>query len=475
VSETIETDICVIGAGSAGLTLAAAAAAFDVPVVLVEKGRMGGDCLNTGCVPSKALIAAARHVAHIREAPRFGIRAGTPEIDFDAVRSHVLGVIEAIAPNDSQERFTGLGVNVIRAEARFLDRRTLQAGDAQIRARRFVVAAGSSPAVPEIEGLTQVPYLTNESLFDLEKLPNHLVVVGGGPIGMEMAQAFRRLGADVTVLEANRILAHDDPELAEIVRRRLVAEGVVIREGVKIERVARRGRYGVRVHLAAPEGEEDLVDGTQLLIATGRKPNAEGLGLEEAGVEVGPKGILTNERLRTSNRRIYAIGDISGGFQFTHWASYEAGQALRSILFRFGGKVNRDLIAWVTYTDPEIAHVGLTLEEAEKRHKKGLKILRWPLAENDRAEAERATDGFVRVLSSKNGTILGVDIVARGAGELIAPWALALAKGLKVQDMMATVLPYPTLSEAGKRAATSFYVPVPEAAKRAARLLRRFG
>ncbi|MBZ8133825.1 NAD(P)/FAD-dependent oxidoreductase [Afifella sp. IM 167] len=474
MSDIIETDICVIGAGSAGLTLAAAAAAFDVPVVLVEKGAMGGDCLNTGCVPSKALIAAARHVAHIREASRFGVHAGTPQIDYVAVRSHVDSVIAAIAPNDSAERFTGLGTEVVRAEGRFVDRRTLEAGGRQIRARRFVIAAGSSPAVPEIEGLPQVPYLTNESLFDLEKLPSHLIVIGGGPIGMEMAQAFRRLGSDVTILEANRVLSHDDPELAAVVRRRLVAEGVVIREGVKVERVARRGRYGVRVHLAAAEGGDDMVDGTQLLLAVGRRPNVEGLGLEEAGVETGPKGIVTNERLRTANRRIYAIGDISGGFQFTHWASYEAGQALRSILFRFGGKVKRELIPWVTYTDPELAHVGLTLAEAQARAK-GLKILRWPFSENDRAETERSTEGFVRVLAAKNGKILGADIVGRGAGELIAPWALAVSKGLKVQDMMATVLPYPTLSEAGKRAATSFYVPVPEAAKRAARLLRRFG
>ncbi|WP_026379490.1 dihydrolipoyl dehydrogenase family protein [Afifella pfennigii] len=474
MSETIEPDICVIGAGSAGLTLAAAAAAFEVPVVLVEKARMGGDCLNTGCVPSKALIAAARHVALIREAPLFGVDAGKPQIDFSAVNAHVHRVIASIAPNDSQERFTGLGVRVIREEARFADPRTLVAGESEIRARRFVIAAGSSPRVPQIEGLDRVPFLTNESLFDLEKLPSHLIVIGGGPIGLEMAQAFRRLGSDVTVLEAARILGRDDAEFAEIVRRRLVGEGVVLREGAKVARVARRGRYGVRVHLQSEEGEVDQVDGTQLLIAVGRRPNVEGLGLAQAGVDFDDSGIRTDAHLRTSNRRIYAIGDIAGGFNFTHWASYQAGQALRSILFRFGGKVNPDLIAWVTYTDPEIAHVGLTLTQARTRYR-DVRILRWPLAENDRAEAERCTEGFVRVLTTKRGKIVGADIVARGAGELIAPFALTIAKGLHVRDLMAMVLPYPTLAEAGKRAATSFYVPVPEAAKRAARLLRRFG
>ncbi|MCT8268984.1 FAD-dependent oxidoreductase [Afifella sp. JA880] len=474
MTEEIKTDICVIGAGSAGLTLAAAASAFDVPTVLVENGRMGGDCLNYGCVPSKALIAAARHVAHLREAPAFGVNAGAPDVDFAAVHAHIRSVIAAIAPNDSQERFTGLGVRVIRERASFLDRRTIIAGETRISARRFVIATGSSPQVPDIEGLDGLDYLTNETLFDLTKLPTHLIVIGGGPVGMEMAQAFRRLGSEVSLLERGRLLSHDDPELSDHVRRRLVAEGVTIHEETEISRVARRGRYGVRVHVKKPDGAEEAVDGTQILVATGRRPNVGRLDLDKAGIDFDDPGIKVGANLRTRNRRVYAVGDVTGGPNFTHWAGYEAGLLLRPLLFRIGARPQRDLLPWVTYTDPELAHAGLTLEEAERRHGH-VRVLRWPVAENDRARAERQTEGLIRLVTTRQGRLLGVDIVARNAGEMIAPYALALSKRLNVRDMMGMLLPYPTVSEVGKRAATSFYLPVPNKAKALARFLRRFG
>jgi pyruvate/2-oxoglutarate dehydrogenase complex dihydrolipoamide dehydrogenase (E3) component len=457
MAEVLRPDICVIGAGSAGLTVTAAAAAFGVSVVLVEKGRMGGDCLNTGCVPSKALIAAARHAQAIRRAPAFGVKAGEPEVNFQAVHDHIHGVIANIAPNDSAERFTGLGVKVIRAHGRFTGRRTLEAGDYRIRARRFVVATGSSPLLPPIPGLDTVPHLTNESIFDLTRLPGHLIVIGAGPIGLELAQAFARLGSDVTVLETKRALAHDDPELAALAIQAVERDGVVLRQGVGIARVARRGRYGVRVALEASAGEE-TIDGTHLLVATGRQPMIAGLGLEAARIRHNETGIKVSKRLRTSNRRIYAIGDVTGGHQFTHWSAYQAGLVVRSILFRFGGRMKPDLVPWVTYTDPELAHVGLSEEEARRRHRK-IRILRWPIAENDRAQTDRATAGLVKVIVTRRGRILGAGIVGANAGELIAPWALAISQGLTVRAFMDTVLPYPTMSETAKRAALSFYTP----------------
>ena len=475
MSDILRPDICVIGAGSAGLTVAAAGAAFGASVVLLEKGKMGGDCLNYGCVPSKALIAAAKHAHAIVEAGAFGVSAGEVKVDFKRVHDHIHEVIAAIHPNDSEERFTGLGVNVIRAAGRFIDRRTLLTGETEIKARRFVIATGSSPLVLPIPGLDTVPYFTNESIFDLTRLPKHLVIIGGGPIGMEMAQAFVRLGAEVTVLEAFTAMGKDDPELAGRVVDAVRADGVTIREGAKVTTVARHGRAGVRVTVETESGEE-TVEGSDLLVAVGRAPNVGDLGLEEAGVAYDRSGIKVNAKLKTTNRRIYAAGDIAGGYQFTHWAGYHAGLVIRSILFRFGGKVNNDLITWATYTDPELAHVGLSEDQARQRHR-DIRILRWPYAENDRAQAERATTGLVKVITTKKGRIVGAGVVGRNAGELIGLWALATSQKLNVKALTGTVLPYPTLSETAKRAAVTFYTPSLQSPwlKRLIGFLRLFG
>ena len=482
--EILRPDICVIGAGAAGLTVAAAAASFGVSVVLIEQGPMGGDCLNYGCVPSKALLAAAKHAQTVREGARFGVSAGEPQINFTMVREHIRGVIAGIEPNDSIERFTGLGVKVIEAEARFKDKRSLVAGAFEVRARRFVIATGSRPFVPPIAGLAEVSYVTNETVFDLPRRPTHLVVIGGGPIGIEMAQAFSRLGSKVTIVEADRALAKDNPEMAALLIESLRGEGIEIREHAKIERVAKRGRGGVRVILAQPpvtDGDDfpaqaAAIEGSHLLVATGRAVHVDGLGLDKARVAHDKRGIKVNARLRTRNRRIYAIGDVTGGFQFTHWGSYQAGLVLRSILFRFGGRMDTSLIPWVTYTDPELAHVGLTEAEAIERHGK-VTILRWPFSENDRAQAERSTRGLVRIVATRRGRILGVDILGRGAGELIAPWALAIGNKLPVKAMATAVLPYPTLSEASKRAAVSFYADKTKSplVRGVIRFLRAFG
>ncbi len=459
MAEILKPDICVIGAGSGGLSVAAAAAAFGVPTVLIERHKMGGDCLNTGCVPSKALLAAAKRAGHMRDSGVFGLSASQVTVDFGRVHDHVHGVIAAIAPTDSAERFTGLGVRVIKGAAKFVDRRTVAVGDEfRIQARRFVVATGSAPAVPPIPGLDSGSYLTNESIFTLTERPKHLIIIGGGPIGLEMAQAFRRLGSAVTVLEAARPLAKDDPEAAAIVVDQLTREGVAIRDGVKVMRIAHSG--GNVLATIEASGNEETIEGTHLLVATGRKPTVDGLDLEAAGVRYDRAGIVVNRRLKTRNRRIYAIGDVAAGQpQFTHAANYHASLVIRNALFRLPVRVNVSRIPWVTYTDPELAQTGLTEAQARASGHKALRILRWPYHDNDRAQAERTTHGHIKVVATPKGKVLGATIVGAQAGELITPWSLTIAQGLNIRAMTGIVLPYPTLSEIGKRAAIDFFTP----------------
>ncbi len=375
----------------------------------------------------------------------------------EAVRAHVRGVIDAIAPNDSEARFKAMGVRVIRAAGKFTGPDALEAGGVEIRARRFVIATGSTPAVPPIPGIELTRYLTNETLFDLDVLPTRLAIIGAGPIGLEMAQAFRRLGSEVIVLEAGRALAKEDPELARPALDALLREGIVIREGVTIARCEAATTRGCRIVLPAGHVEE-FIDATHVLVATGRKANVHNLGLEAAKVDFTDRGVKVGANLRTSNRRVYAIGDVAGGLQFTHAANYHAGLVLRSALFRLPVKARDEAIPRVTYTDPEIAIAGLTEAQAREKHRK-IQILRWPFAENDRARAERCTQGLIKVVATPGGVILGAGITGAHAGELIAPWQLAIARGLKLKDMASVVLPYPTLSEVSRRAAILHYQP----------------
>ena len=476
MTSRLTPDICIIGGGSGGLSVAAAAASFGVNVVLIEKDRMGGDCLNYGCVPSKAMIAAGKHAHAIAQAPHFGVSAGEVSVNFRKVHDHVHAVIGAIAPNDSVERFRAMGVNVIEAEARFIDKATVMAGDTEIRARRYVIATGSSPFVPPIPGLETVDYLTNETLFERTRAPKHLIIIGGGPIGMEMAQAHRRLGAEVTVVEGFKALGKDDPELAAIVLDKIRAEGVNILEGSKVTSVEKRGKTGVRINYECGTGNGSI-DGTDVLVAVGRLANVEGLGLDEAGVAHDRRGIKVGANLRSSNRRVYAIGDVAGGLQFTHVAGYHAGLVVQQILFRLPAKEKRDIIPWVTYTDPELAHVGLTEEEANKRHGGRISILRWPYAENDRAQAERKTAGLIKLVVDRKARILGVSIAGAGAGEMINMWALAVSNGMTLKHVRGYVPPYPTMAEIGKRAAISYYAPLTRKpfVRWIIRFLRRFG
>ena len=453
--ETIHVDICVIGAGSGGLSVAAGASQMGARVALIEKGEMGGDCLNTGCVPSKALLAAA-HVAHTcRESGQFGIQSAEPLVDWSAVNRHVHQVIASIAPNDSQDRFEGLGATVIRAAASFRDSDTVIAGDQLIRAKYFVLATGSSPFVPPIEGLDRVPYFTNENIFSNSEPVQHLIVIGGGPIGIEMAQAHRRLGAKVTVMEMARLLMKDDPELTKIVIQRLQQEGLEFHEGGRDLRLEKTGDGKIAAYCNTDAGAQ-CATGSHLLIATGRRANVNGLNLEAAGITYSPHGVDVDARLRTSNRKVFAIGDVAGPYQFTHMAAYQAGIVIRNMLFKLPAKVDYSAVPWVTYTDPELAHVGLSEADALKAEKE-VRVLRWSFAENDRARAEKRTEGLIKVITTPKGLILGASIVGLHAGELIQPWILAITQKMKIGAMASMIAPYPTLAEANKRIAGSFY------------------
>jgi pyruvate/2-oxoglutarate dehydrogenase complex dihydrolipoamide dehydrogenase (E3) component len=461
----LRVDLCVIGAGPGGLSVAAAAAQLGVSVALVEKHKMGGDCLNYGCVPSKALIAAGRRAHLMRSAAPFGIRPVDPAIDPAAVYDHVQGAVAAVAPNDSVERFTGLGVKVVRASGHFITRDTLLAGEQRIKARRFVIATGASPVVPPIPGLDSVPYFTNETIFGNREKIDHLVVIGGGPAGLELAQAHVRLGSRATVIEAGQALSKDDPELTELVLARLRAEGLDIHEGATIERIGGGTRL-IDVEVATG-GNTILVQGTHLLVAAGRKPNVSGLNLEAAGIKYDEHGIRVNRGLETSNGRVFAIGDVTGGPQFTHVANYHAGIVIRRILFRLPATVDDAIVPRVTFTDPELAHVGLTEEAARDRNGR-IRIYRWPYHENDRAHIEHATEGLVKVVTDARGKIQGAGIVGEQAGELIQMWALAVSQGLDIKALAQWISPYPTLSEINKRSAFGYY-----AAAAASPLVRR--
>jgi len=453
---SIKADICIIGAGSGGLSLAAGAAQLGRAVVLIEKGEMGGDCLNYGCVPSKALLAAASAAHTARSSEKFGIKPQEPNVDFAKVMEHVHGVIATIAPVDSQERFEGFGVNVIRDHGEFIAPNKVKAGDNEITAKHFVVATGSTPFVPPIPGLDQTPYITNETLFEPNTsptvLPAHLIIVGGGPIGIEMAQAHRRLGADVTVIEGDKILNRDDPEAADVVRQILIKEGITIIEGVTASNVS--GNAGaINITLS----DDRVITGSHLLMAVGRKPNMDGLGLEKAGIEFERRGIKTDDRLRTTNKRVFAIGDVAGGKQFTHVAGDHASTLVRNILFKMPAKKNDAIAPHVTYCDPELASIGLTEEEARKQHGDKITVARWPFHENDRAIAERSTDGFIKAYVKSNGEILGATIVGKGAGDIISMWSYAIANKQKIKSFTGFIAPYPTRGEISKRAASSFY------------------
>jgi pyruvate/2-oxoglutarate dehydrogenase complex dihydrolipoamide dehydrogenase (E3) component len=468
-------DLVVIGAGAAGLSTAALSAALGLRVALVERAEMGGDCLNRGCVPSKALLAAAHAAAAARHAGRFGVRVSEPEIDWPAVRAHIRGAIARIAPTDSEARFRGMGVEVIRASAHFTAPDEIEAGARRITFRRCVIAAGSAPLVPDIEGLGPVPWLTSDTIFELEDKPDHLIILGGGPIGLEMAQAHARLGCRVTVIEAGRIAGREDPELADGLRRVLLRDGVALHEGAQLNRV-----QADRPGLTAILEDGTRIAGSHLLLAVGRAPRLRGLDLRAGNVTETARGIATDAGLRSvSNRRIWAVGDIAdpagiGPRSFTHVASQHAGVLARRMLFRLPAKVDYATLPRVTYTGPELAQVGMTEAEALEA---GLdpRPYRFPLPETDRAIAEGIEDGLVKLVVSPKGRLIGAGVLGPHAGEMAGIFGLMIGRKLPLSALAGLVLPYPTLAEAAKRAAGDFYAPklLSAASKRLVGLLWR--
>lgn len=432
--------------------MAAGAVQMGARVVLLEGHKMGGDCLNYGCVPSKALIAAGKQAHAMKSGEYLGVTPVMPEVNYSAAKDHVHKAIATIEPHDSVERFEGLGVQVIQDWGRFISKTEVQAGDTVITARRFVIATGSSPVVPPIPGIDDVEVHTNETIWDLRERPEHLVIIGGGPIGLEMAQAHIRLGSKVTVIEGAKALGKDDPEAAAVVLDKLREEGVEIVEGQMVSKITNEG--GVTVETA-----DGSYTGSHLLVAAGRRVNLDKLDLDRGDIKH-DRAVVVDLSLRSvSNRRVYAIGDAAGGLQFTHVAGYHAGVIIRPMLFGLPAKARTDHIPWVTYTDPELAQVGLTEEAAKKAHgARAVDVARFDYSGNDRAIAEGKTTGFIKVMVVK-GRPVGATIVGAQAGELIGMWALAIANRLKMSAVAGMVAPYPTLGELGKRAAGAYFSP----------------
>ncbi|MDF1677487.1 MAG: FAD-dependent oxidoreductase [Legionellaceae bacterium] len=456
MAERIQCDIAMIGGGAGGLSLAAGAAQLGVKVVLVEAGKMGGDCLNYGCVPSKALLEVAKVAGSLKAAAAMGVHVASLQINFSEVMQHVKNAIHTLEAHDSVARFEGLGVRVIQAPGQFIDKKTLAAGEYYIEAKRFVIATGSSPFVPPIEGLDAVRYETNETIFNLETLPKHLIVIGGGPIGCELAEAFAMLGSQVTILEGFKLLPKDDADAVEVLRAHLSQLGIKIYEGIQVKSVEQTSPSAITVQVQTAK-ELLQLEGTHLLVATGRRANVANLGLDEASVKFSEKGIEVNAALRTHNKKIYAIGDVVGPFQFTHMANYQAGIVLRHMLFRLPARVNYQAVPWVTYTHPQMAHVGLLQEEAEKNP--NLIITETLLADNDRAVTRGDTTGKIKVITDKKGRVLGVTIVGESADELILPWIVAVREKKSLRMFTDIIVPYPTLSDISKRVAGAFYAP----------------
>lgn len=443
-------NLVVIGAGTAGLVAAAGAAGLGGKVALIERRLMGGDCLNFGCVPSKALIRSARVAATVREAHAYGVVAAEPQVDFAKVMERVRSLRAGIAHHDSAERFRGLGVDVFLGEGRFVAEDAVEVDGQRLTFSRALIASGGKPAVPSIPGLEEAGYLTNETVFTLTSLPARLVVLGGGPIGCELAQSFRRLGSRVTLIsKESRLLFKEDPEASAVVARRLEAEGITLHLGTTTTRVEVHGGMK-RLHIERG-GAVGLVEGDTVLISTGRVPELASMSLEAAGVRHGPHGVEVDDQLRTSNSRVYAAGDVCSRYKFTHAADALARVALQNALFLGRKKASALVIPWCTYTDPEVAHVGLTADEAAARGD-AVVTLTVPMSSVDRAILESETEGFGRVhVDAKTGKLLGGTLVGSHAGENIGELALAMTQGLTVSALAGTVLPYPTQGEVLKR------------------------
>jgi pyruvate/2-oxoglutarate dehydrogenase complex dihydrolipoamide dehydrogenase (E3) component len=447
-----EFDIVVIGGGSGGLVVAAGGSTLGAKVALVEKHKLGGDCLWYGCVPSKTLIKSAQIAFEMRNAQRWALTPADPQPNLARVMERVREVIAGIEPFDSPERFRGLGVDVIFGEGRFTSPEVFEVDGRRLTAKTFVIATGSRPAVPPIPGIETIPYLTNETVFDLREPVASLIVIGSGPIGCELAQAFRRLGSEVTVVDiASSALPREDPDMAAVVHRQLVAEGIGFHFDTTVANVTGAAPQ-IAATLRGKDGTEQVLTASHLLVAAGRRLNTEGLGLEAAGIALDKGRIVADDKLRTTNPNVYVVGDVAGGYQFTHVAEHHAGIVLRHAIFKLWWAKPSKVIPWCTFTDPELARVGISETDA-KQANLAHRVYRFPFEEIDRARAEGETEGFAKIITDVKGTLLGAAIVGPRAGELIAEYGLALTKGMNAKDISGVIHTYPTLASISRRVA----------------------
>jgi len=460
MTKTPEYDIGIIGGGAAGLTVASGAAQLGARTVLIEKeSALGGDCLHFGCVPSKTLIKTAGVYHGMKTASRFGLPPVSPApVDFREVARRIRSVIETIQKHDSEERFCGLGARVVFGAPRFTDSHSVRLGSETITAKKWVIATGSSPVVPPIPGLLKTPHLTNREICTLEKLPESMIVLGGGPIGAELSQAFSRLGTRVSVVDmAPQILPREDADMTEIVMENMLSEGIRFYLGHSVEAVKDTGDLKA-VTLKTPDGKEQVLKAETVLVALGRKPNTQGLGLEDIGVAVGPRGIEVDQRLRTSLKHIYAAGDVNGGYQFTHAAGYEGGIVISNAIFHLPRKTDYTWLPWCTYCDPELASIGMNEKAARAE---GIPYSVWtePFSGNDRGLAEGRKEGKIKLILNEKEAPIGVQIVGPRAGDLISEWVAALNGKVKLSTLAGAIHPYPTLGEINKRVVGNYFSP----------------
>jgi pyruvate/2-oxoglutarate dehydrogenase complex dihydrolipoamide dehydrogenase (E3) component len=471
-TRTSDFDLVVLGGGTAGLVTAAGAASLGARTALLEKDRLGGECLWTGCVPSKALLASARATHVIEGAARYGLSVEDPEVDVTGVLASVREVRSRIQEHDDPERFRAMGVHVREdAAARFVSPHEVEAGGRRYRGRKLVIATGSRPAVPPVEGLREAGFVTHESAFDRDELPASSIVLGGGAIGVEFAQAYARLGVDVTLVEMEpRILPREDLELTGLLRERLEEEGVRILAGHRATSVSLEGderrleakpvdrpAYSGRAASKRPASEGPVeLRAEEIFVAAGRRPSVEELGLEAVGIETGPAGVVVDDRLRTSLSHVFAAGDVVGGHLFTHVADHEARTVVRNALFPFPTAVDYEVIPWCIYSDPELARVGLTEDEARERHGSGVQVHTYDVGDLDRAVADRRGFGRVKIVADRRGQVLGCHLLSPRAGTVIVEAALAMREGAGLGDLAELVHPYPTLSEGIRRTANEY-------------------
>jgi len=442
--------IIVIGAGSAGLTVASGASGLGAKVALLENHKMGGDCLNYGCVPSKTFLRTAHLAKDITNSAEFALDAKLEKVNLKKVMQRVKSVIAEIEPHDSQERFEGLGVDVFLGESQIIDRHTLQIEGRKLSGKKIVIATGSTGRIPPIPGLDKVEYLTNKTIFDFEDLPEHLVIVGGGPIGLELGQGFRHLGSKVTIIDQNdHLFPKDDPEVWEVMKKVFERDGVDLCLECKVKSISEKDK--IKSVIVEFNGEEKIISGDALLVSAGRIPNTKDLNLEKIGVKTDKRGfIITNKNMRTSVKNIFAAGDVTGPFQFTHMAGHQAGKVVPNAILGFGGKASYTMVPWTTYTKPEVAHVGYTQPWAEQLgiYKESMVF---HLEEIDRAKADNDRFGFLKLILGKKGKIIGATLVGEKAGEMIPVASLAIAKGMKASAFASIIFSYPTQAEIFQR------------------------